>query len=241
MDGGRKLGDSIMQRPLVLAAYYGFRDLVEALLDLGSTTVDKADGEDRTAWHAALANPAGQNHILRDCDKEIAQLLVQRGFVTASLKDWKQQHAKGSLMYMNGDAIHGSALLTAIRHKNHAAVQFLVHHGAVLTDRDYLALTRKRGGTAQLEAAVSRLVLDNNQHASSSLQQQHVVIMKCWSIHTDWSFPPTWKVAIQLSSYCGLPREIFEDHVRPYLARDWFYCKEQRNGPLPAPLRASLE
>ena len=225
IDGGSIHGEHF-QRPLVLAAYYGFKSLVLQLLDLGATP-DLADGEGRTAWHSALQNPAGQCHVLRDCDREIAQLLVQRGLVTSSLRKWRSA-TKGSVIYVNEDCASGSPLLNALRNKNPAVVELLVQNGAVITDRDYLALARKRSGVAQLKKAASESIDDTNIQQTSK------------SNETDWSFPPTWKVGTGLINYCGLPRDIFMDHIIPYLSRDWFYTPTQIEGPLPALLGARL-
>jgi len=131
-------------------------------------------------------------------------------------------------MCVNGDAANGSPLLSAIRNKNISAAQYLVNHGAVITDRDYLTLMHKRGGQQQLLFLATSLT---NKHSSELLS---------WSSETDWSFPPTWKVAIILSNYCGLPEEVFKDCVVPFCGRDWFFAADRCNGPLPARLGASM-
>ena len=138
-------------------------------------------------------------------------------------------------MYINCDATYGSALLSAMRNKNVAAVDFLVRHGAVVTDRDYLALLQKRNGQKQLVAMVTQLLAkDDRATTEESYQKVH-----CWSKETAWSFPPTWKVAVALSNHCGLPKELFDDFVIPFCARDWFFTLDQRSDPLPARLGAS--
>lgn len=250
-------------RPLVLAAYYGFVGLVETLLHLGATP-DVCDGEGRTAWYAALQNPANQPRVLRDCDRHVADLLWQRGLVTTDLGEWRKQG--GNLMYMNCDSRQGSALLSAIgtsqQQLNMDVVEFLLGHGAVITDRDFLTLMHKRHGQQQLIHVVTNLLAKKNDvatyHSDSrkkkkdrdtpgnsmrdpSKQNQHQ-LLHCWSPEIDWSFPPTWKVAVALSSHCGLPEALFNEYVIPFLSRDWFYTPEQRHDAelLPARLGASL-
>jgi len=130
----------ILQRPLVLAAYYGLHRSVELLLAAGAKP-DLMSGDGMTALHTALQNPKAR-YKLRDCDQLTAELLLNSNRVTSDLRVWRDS-APGSTIYINGDCSSGSALLGSIVNKNVGAFSLLRRYGAVLTDRDYLII-RKR-------------------------------------------------------------------------------------------------
>ena len=64
-------------------------------------------------------------------------------------------------------------------------------------------------------------------HMPSQVTSQVLQSIQSWNEEIDWSFPPTWKVAVILCRNCGLPEDIFRNVV-PFLSRDWFYTKEQK-------------
>lgn len=252
--GGGTVSEYYYHRPLVLAAYYGMVDLVDTLLREWGATPDLGDGEGRTAWIAALQNPANQPQVFRDCDRQVAELLWQRGCVTADLGTWKRQQngatKKGGLIYVNGDCRQGSALLMAMgtnqKQLNMKVVDFLLCHGAVLTDRDFLVLWHKRHGRHHLIHTVVKKRWDEYRKGKGGCMMvdsdEIHTALHCWSPETDWSFPPTWKVAVALSSHCGLPKDVFNDYVIPFLSRDWFYQPEQLSNAdrIPARMGPSL-
>ena len=217
-------------RPLVLAAYYGLHRSVEALIDAGATP-DLADGEGKTALHTALVNPFCAR-TWRDCDRLTAELLFRHNIVTSSHLEWKT--GGGEKIYINCADHTGSALLTAIRHKNIDAAALLCDHGAVLTDHDCILVHRYdmtfRGWFPFLCHVVRRNLsmpaLSDSTHESTS-----------WSEAFDFTFPP--KVAVALCGSCGLPEDIFKAKVIPFLPRHWFYTDVQLKR-IPPRLGASL-
>lgn len=224
----------ILQRPLVLAAYYGLHRSVELLLAAGAMP-DLMSGDGMTALHTALQNPKAR-YKLRDCDRLTAELLLNSSRVTSDLRVWRDS-AQGSTIYINGDCSSGSALLSSILNKNLQAATLLRRYGAVLTDRDYLRIRKQGKERHSLVPIVGKVtrsttVQAGNSHATSS--------GRYYQTGFDWSFPPTWKVTVALCGSCGLPESIFREHVVTYLPRDWFYTPEQLGGPLPPRLGASL-
>ena len=211
-------------RPLVLAAYYGFPNAVRRMLELGALP-DNADGEGRTAWHAALQNPVplASECTFRECDKITADVLLDMGVVTTSVNVWKERNdgeSKGSTCYINGDNISGSPMYSAVRRKNVELLKYLVEKGSVLSDCDCIMLTIEKKIKSRLLPMVVRLQEGSNgASASGNINNQH-----SWSTETDWSFPPSWKKGVHRTRlYCGLPADIFDEHVIPFLTRDWFY------------------
>lgn len=227
VDGGSLLGDHLL-RPLVAAAYYGLVPLVERLLDLGARP-DLADGDGRTALHAALQNPSGQLRSLRGCDAEVARALFLRGAATPDLGRWRAAPA-GTVLYANGDALGGSAMLTAVREGNVDSVSLLRELGAVVTDRDFLLLRAGGQVRSRLLPTVARV---------EGIAERSGEKVESWSIDVDWSFPPTWKVAVSMSLFCGLPRDVFRHRILPYCPRDWFYESVQATA-LPPRLGSSM-
>ena len=107
---------------------------------------------------------------------------------------------------------------------------------AALTDRDYLWLRRTGKIQTRLLPIVVGVTLLASHDEATSLDKSEITkenkaaLMqkaKSWSPEIDWSFPPTWKVGIVLCQHCGLPSEIFQTHVVPFLGRDWFYTPSQ--------------
>uniref|UniRef100_A0A7S4T9J6 Uncharacterized protein n=1 Tax=Ditylum brightwellii TaxID=49249 RepID=A0A7S4T9J6_9STRA len=241
LNGGNVMGGDQFHRPLILAAYYGFVPLVHKLLTLGAKA-DMADGMGRTALHAALQNPAGQPHFLRECDRNVARLLLEQNVVTPHLTTWRRRNnhegGLGSIIYASADSISGSILLMSIKNKNWAAVSFLVLElGVTLTDRDYLDLYRGGHLQRKLMPAIAVVRMEMNKgggvDASSSLS---------WSKDVAWSYPPTWNVAVALCGGCGLPEDVFRNHIVPYCSREWFYSDDMllSDKPLPPRLAASM-
>ena len=204
-----------LERPLVLAANYAFHEVVEKMLLLGASP-DCANGEGKTALHAALHNPVSMKR-LRDCDRATFQTLVSLSCITTSLSIYRSS-APGSKLYINGDEIaFGAPMLRAIRFQNDDALRILVDFDAFLSDRDFLLLYKKK-----LLRRFRKMILKYNDSRGKAAQNCDV-----WSEAVDWSFPPTWKVAVHLCSFCGL--------------RHWFYNSAQLAGEsLPPRILASL-
>mmetsp|Transcript_23118 Transcript_23118/g.46811 ORF Transcript_23118/g.46811 Transcript_23118/m.46811 type:complete len:421 (-) Transcript_23118:167-1429(-) len=240
-------------RPLVLAAYYGYHAAVKIMLKLGALP-DLADGEGRTAWFAAFENPVysgGTTQKFRDCDRQTAQVLCDMGAVTGDLGRWKSTvlACKGSICYMNGDSCNGSVMLRAITSKNLEVVKFLHRRGGIVTDRDFLELDKRDQVQSRLVPVIRSLLSGDFGKCYSSKdlcrKASANTIAICsqdvdsWNLSNDFSFPPTWKLGLLFSQNCGVPGDIFNAHVVPFLSRDWFYTEEQLNGPIPARLGAS--
>jgi len=183
------------------------------MIELGALP-DLGDGEGRNVWFASLQCPLASVTTLRKCDELTAQLLLDRKIVTTSLKVWESS-TKGMICYMNGDSSVGSVMLRAIINKNVHVLQFLVQSGAVLTDRDYYQL-QSSNKTLQL----NKMIMKVSNVSNGTLYNEEI----------SWSFPPTWKVAVKLCQYCGLPKEIFMTNVVPFLSRDWFYPDSNSSG-----------
>ena len=207
-------------RPLVLAAYHGLHRSVEALLDAGATP-DLADGEGKTVLHAALINPFCAR-TWRTCDRLTAELLFRRNIITSSLRKWKI--SSGENIYINCADHARSALLTAIRHKNLDAATLLCERGAHLTDHDYFLVQRFYNISYRDWLPFLSEVATISRSSSAPLLKSK---LGSWSEALDFTFPPTWKVAVALCGSCGLPEDIFRAKIVPFLPRHWFYTDEQ--------------
>lgn len=229
--------DRRRQRPLVVAAYYGLHRAVRRLLQSGASP-DLADGRGKTALYAALKNPSGQRGVLRDCDRQTAEVLFEFGAVTSEFTEWRSS-PPGSLIYINGDSEEGSAMLSSVIDKNTAVAALIQHNGGILTDRDYLALRADRKSRKE----VRRLLPLVASVANASSESQSIWTPQraaSWAPELNWSFPPTWRVAVGLCRCCGLPGAVFREHVVPFLSRDWFYSPEQLDGPVLPLMGSSL-
>ena len=224
----------VLERPLVLAAHYGDHQVVEKLLFLGASP-DCANGEGKTALHAALHNPVSMKR-LRNCDRATFQILVIYSCITTSLGIYRSSPL-GSKLYINGDEItFGTPMLRAIRFQNDDALRILVEFGAFLSDRDFLLLYKMK-----LLRRFRKMIIKCNDSRGVLVDGKEVQSCNVWSEAVDWSFPPTWKVAVHLCSFCGLPEEVFNSHLVPFLPRHWFYNSSQLAGEsLPPRILASL-
>lgn len=123
------------QRPIIVAAYYGYHSAVWLLVELGALP-DLPDSEGRNVLYSALQNPVGSNY-LRECDKLTAQVLVDLGIIISDLGSWNESPT-GTLCYVNElSSRFGSLLYRAIKDKNVDAVKFLCRSGGVIIDDDY--------------------------------------------------------------------------------------------------------
>jgi ankyrin repeat protein len=220
MNSGAQFG-SQFHRPLIVAAYYGYHSAVRLLLEFGALP-DLPDSEGRNVLFAALQNPTGRQY-LRDCDKRTAQVLVDSGVITSDLGVWRRAPT-GSMCYVNDNSISRSAKRSALNDRNVDVVTFLCSVGGVITDKNYL-LIRRRGRPivkARLLAMAAEVYAEST-HDESRTKSQLIDSVKSWNPEIDWSFPPTWKVAVALCGDCGLPSAIFRAHVVPFLDRDWFF------------------
>ncbi|KAL3811171.1 hypothetical protein ACHAXA_002735 [Cyclostephanos tholiformis] len=220
-------------RPLTVAAYYGYHSAVRLLIECGALP-DLRNGDGENAFILALRNPTGRTSRLRGCDERTARLLLDLGVVTPDLGHWKGV-PRGTLCYVNDCSQSPSTMYFALRNKNVDAVKFLCNAGSVITDRDYLNFRRQ--GRAKVRFYLLAMVAevlsssemtttmpDNATRDYSAMTKSQLMQMaKSWNRRIDWSFPPTWKVGVALCQNCGLPPAIFRTHVVPYLDRDWFY------------------
>ena len=217
------------ERPLVLAAFHGIHTAVAQLLHLGASP-DCMNGEGRTALHMSLVNPVS-NHRLRDCDRATFQVLVASSCIATNL-DVYRSSVPGSKLYIAGDEmVYGTPLVRSIQFLNDDSFRLLVDFGVFLTDRDFLILNQRKH-LRRLSKMMS--------HYHGSIGQR---IANCdiWSDAVDWSFPPTWKVAVRQCRFCALPECIFNEHVVPFLPRHWFYTPAQLAGEcVPPRILASM-
>ena len=116
---------------------------------------------------------------------------------------------------------------------------------AVLTDRDYLWLKYTGKIHTRLLPMVVDITLLVNSHegtksdVDATTKKNKAALMqqaKSWSPEIEWSFPPTWKSSLILCQSFGLPSDIFQTHVVPFLGRDWFYTPSQLDSSNKLPL-----
>ena len=209
----------VSERPLVLAAYFGYHNAVQKLLELGASP-DCMNGEGKTALHACLDNPISQKR-LRDDDRATFQVLVAASCLTTSLRDYRSS-APGSKIYIGGSDMtsFGTPLLRSIGFRNNDSFRLLANFGAFLTDGDVLLLTRRK-----YLRRLSKMI--DNYYKSIG---QDVKNVNTWSEALDWSFPPTWKNVVRLSGFCGLAEGVFNSHLVPFLPRHWFCTPAQLAG-----------
>ncbi|KAL7536308.1 hypothetical protein ACHAWF_005427 [Thalassiosira exigua] len=217
-------------RPLIVAAYFGFPAAVRLLLELGAIP-GLEDGEGRNVLFAAFQNPvrSGPAHWLRECDRCTARVLLDCGAVTKDLGVWRRSR-KLSVCYINEHSMFGSTMFRALFDRNADVVEFLIDAGAVLTDRDYLRLRSQGLSRSRLLSMVAKVVaisrrMEWENISDDSKLSQLMRIVNSWSPETDWSFPPTWKVGVALCQNCGLPSDVFQSHVVPFMDRDWFFAR----------------
>ena len=210
MNSGAYFG-SHFHRPLIVAAYYGYHSAVRLLLEFGALP-NLIDGEGRNVLFAALQNPTARQY-LRDCDKRTAQVLVDSGVITSDLGVWRRAPT-GSMCYLNDNSKLNSAMWWALRDKNVDVVKFLCSVGGVIIDKDYLHIRRlgRPIVKARVLAMVAEVYAESSQkttttttHDESRTKSQLIDSVKSWNPQIDWSFPPTWKVAVALCGDCGLP------------------------------------
>jgi hypothetical protein len=223
-------------RPLIVAAYYGYYSAVRLLLQKGALP-DLCDGEGKNVLYAAFQNPTGRN-TLRECDKKVAEILWEMGAVTSDLGEWRKMnvgHSLGSMCYSNsvsvGSSFHRSVMYQSLNNKCLQTMKFMVEKGSVITDEDFLRLAKCKLFKRFL-SMVACLESSTSPHAPRKVTAQVLQRIKSWKKEIDWSFPPTWKVAVILCQNCGLPDDIFHNNIVPFLSRDWFYTKEQRLRPV---------
>jgi hypothetical protein len=181
------------------------------------------------------------------------------GAVTSNLSDWKARNLDtraGSVTYVNVESDLGSPLYLAIRNRRVDVVKFIVERGGAISDREFLVMHRRGNVKRLLLRMVDQLVdqVHDEMHTqqvadvpSQTLESNnHVIDVN----YTSWAFPPTWKSGVELSitqwESCGLPPNMFQSKVLPFLAHDWFFTKEQLtrrtcNSDLPAILSPSGE
>lgn len=231
-------------RPLTITAYFGFYDGVRALLELGALP-DLTDGEGKTAWHTSFDNPcASSNAFFRECDKYVANTLLEMGVVTSTYSDWQTRNAlqAGKVCYINVESKIGSPLFRALLNKRLEVVRFIVENDGSISDREYLILYRR--------GDVKRLLVRMVEKLCQSAQQPRTDCNACtlknsiYAKYTRWSYTPKWKAGVDLCicewDRCGLPPNMVQSRVVPYLARDWFFTNEElKSNELPARMIAS--
>lgn len=221
-------------RPLIVAAYYGYHSAVRLLLQQGALP-DLRDGEGRNVFYAAFQNPTGRN-TLRECDKQVVELLWDVGAVTSDLGEWRRMNqgpSLGCICYSNdnglsvGSSSYRSVVYQSLHNKCLQTMKFFVGKGGVITDGDFARIVECK----LFKRFLSMVACVNSNpclHKPSQVTAQGRQRMKSWNKEIDWSFPPTWKVGVILSQNCGLPEDIFRINVVPFLARDWFYTQGEQ-------------
>lgn len=227
-------------RPLSIAAYFGFYSSVRQLLEFGAL-IDMTDGEGKTAWHTAFDNPCSTslNALFRECDAQTANVLLEFGVIVANVKVWKARNASrvGSVCYVSAESKIGSPLYRALINTRFDVVRFLVDNCGFISDREYLILHRRGDVKRLLIRMVNKLVQTLERESNSdSIDPKYL----------QWSFPPTWKAGVELGNdcweLCGLPPNMFQSRVVPFLDRDWFFTNDRlKEEELPARQCASGE
>jgi hypothetical protein len=210
-------------RPLTISAYFGFYSGVRRLLEFGALP-DLVDGEGKTVWHAAFDNPcaSSNNALFRECDRQTANVLLQFGAVTSDFNVWKARNASriGSVCHVNAESKIGSPLYRALMNKRLNVVRFIVESGGFISDREYLILHRRGDAKRLLLRMVGKCV--------QALGRESKMIDP---MYLNWSFPPTWKAGVNLGiecwELCGLPLNMFQSKVMPFLDHDWFFTNSQ--------------
>ena len=217
-----------LHRPLIVAAYYGYHSAVRLLLQQGALP-DLRDGDGENVFYAAFQNPTRSN-TLRECDKQVAEILWDVGAVTCDLGEWRKRNqgpSLGCLCYSNDNCSIGgtwsyrSVMYQSLHNKCLQTMKFVVEKGSVITDGDFLRIIKCKLFKRFL--AMVACVNSNPSQVTAKVIQH----MKSWNKEIDWSFPPTWKVGVILSQNCGLPEDIFRNNVVPFLARDWFFIQKE--------------
>eukprot|EP00804_Cyclotella_cryptica_P014169 CCRYP_005600-RA/>CCRYP_005600-RA protein AED:0.09 eAED:0.09 QI:0/-1/0/1/-1/1/1/0/348 len=236
-----------VHRPITIAAYFGFHRGVRRMLQLGALP-DLTDGEGKTAWHNSFQNPcATGSAVFRECDRLTATALLDEGVVTSDLRVWRLRNSgsqRGTVCHVNVESLVESPLYHAVENRRLDVVKFIVDKGGTISDRGFLIFHFRGKKRRFLEMAIKVGSLPPKQHVHLNSLRTN----KDWSFPSEyWSYPPTWKVGVILCQNCGLPPDIFEMKVVPFLAHDWFFTKHQLTQKtyeeLKLPLRqsASLE
>ena len=236
-------------RPLTVAAYFGFYECVRKLLEFGALP-DLTDGEGKTAWHASFDNPCSSAYhaLFRECDRRTASTMLEIGAVTSSLSNWKESDV-GSITHINVESTIGSPLYRAILNKRVDVVRFIVENGGSISDREFIILYLRRKLKILLLPLVRSLIQSEQKDLDEySAENQNKEIHKNMNVDTkyiDWSYPPTWKSGVELAiiqwDNCGLPPNMFQTKVVPFLGHDWFFTDEQLKSNLPRRQSASGE
>lgn len=223
-----------LHRPLIVAAYFGYYSAVRLLIQQGALP-DLRDGDGKNVFYAAFQNPTGRN-TLRECDKQVAETLWEMGAVTSDLGEYRQMNqgsSLGRICYSNfvlaagASSPYRSVMFQSLNNKCLQTMKFLVEKGSVITDGDFLRITKCKL-LKRFLSMVACIQSTSSLQKPSQVSAEVLQNMKSWNKEIDWSFPPTWKVAVILCRNCGLDEDIFRNNVVPYLSRDWFYTKEQR-------------
>ena len=207
INGGDTI-DGTFERPLVLAATLGRYDLFTLLLKCGASP-SETDGRGRNAFRAAFdhRDVTGWRHRTHEQELDqaenrltIARHLLNNDFLTNCLCCSK---ANSNLLYVNAHSPIGSPLFASLFREGREETWFLIRDcGAMVTDTDWLNLRK----------------LD---------KLQHLIYPTNFLSNNCWTFPPTYHVAIVLSNHCGLPIDVFHQHLEPFLTQDWFFSDEQ--------------
>lgn len=229
VNSGAKFG-ACFHHPLIVAAYYGYYSAVRLLLQQGALP-DLRDGDGKNVFYAAFQNPTGRN-TLRECDKQVAETMWEMGAVTSDLGEWRNMNvgpSLGRLCYSNfgsgGSSLHRSVMYQSLNNKCLQTMKFIVEKGSVITDEDFLKLTKCKL-LKRFLSMVACLETDTSPHEPRQVTAQRLQYIKSWNKEIDWSFPPTWKVTLILCRNCGLPEDIFRNKVVPFLSRDCFYTNK---------------
>jgi hypothetical protein len=194
------------------------------MLEFGALP-DLTDRDGKTSWCNAFETPWSSQ--FRECDRRTAVVLLEMGAVTSSLDEWRARNVgsfAGTVCHVSVASGYGSPLYRAIRYsKNHEVAKFIVESGGSITDREFLRF--HFNGKLKLLCRIADTVMESAQNdiagTQTTIDEKYI----------NWSYPPTWKKGVEIGivewDRSGLPPDMFQSKVVPFLGRDWFFTKEQ--------------
>ena len=125
--------------PLVLAAFYGMREIVAKLLVDHSAAPDSCNSEGVTCWHAAFCSTSSYDGArLAPRDLAVIDLLIKSGCIEKDLCRWAHSTTPGSCIFVGcEDRAYSTVLSSSVFSKNFQAAELAVQAGAKLSDMDF--------------------------------------------------------------------------------------------------------
>eukprot|EP00986_Skeletonema_menzelii_P012409 scaffold6832_cov81-Skeletonema_menzelii.AAC.32 len=133
------------------------------------------------------------------------------GAVTCDLGEYRkmnQGQSLGRICYSNfssagGSSPHRSVMFQSLNNKCLQTMKFLVEKGSVITDEDFLRITKCKL-LKRFLSMVACIQSTSSLHKPSQVTARVLQSMQSWNKDLDWSFPPTWKVAVILCRNCEI-------------------------------------